>query len=101
MYALVYTKEFLKQLKKLDKNIQRRIILSLERIRPHARVKKLVGNPYFRLRVGNYRIIIDILQNQLIIYILEVGHRKRLRPKSKQGSRVLKFLGGLSPPTSS
>ncbi len=80
VYTLVYTDEFLKQLKKLNKETQKRIISTLERIRirPYPYVKKLVGNPYFRLRAGDYRIILDIKEDKLIIYVLEVGHRKNI-----------------------
>ncbi len=69
-----------KQFSKIEKEIQSRIVNSLERckVRPHSYVKKLQGNPYFRLRVGDYRIILDIKDNQLIILILELGHRKHI-----------------------
>ena len=80
MFELVYTDEFLKQARKLPKEVQKRIISAIERtrIRPQSHVKKLVGNPYFRLRVGGYRVILDIKENKLIIYVIEVGHRKNV-----------------------
>jgi mRNA interferase RelE/StbE len=80
MYTLVYAEEFLKQMRKLDKGTQKRIISTLDRIkiRPYPHVKKLVGNPYFRLRVGNYRVILDIKEDKLIIYVLEIGHRRSI-----------------------
>jgi mRNA interferase RelE/StbE len=80
MFKIIYSKTFLKQIKKLPLNIQKRIFNSLERcrIRPQAYVKKLVGIDYFRLRVGDYRIILDIKSGELIIYVLQVGHRKKI-----------------------
>lgn len=83
MYSLIYSKEFLKQLRKLPKQVQIRIISTLERIkiRPYPHVKKLVSNPYFRLRVGEYRVILDIVKNKLMILVLEVGHRKNIYKK--------------------
>ena len=80
MYDLIYTEKVKKQLKSLDKNLSFRIVESLERckVRPHSYVKKLQGNPYFRLRVGDYRIILDIKDNELIILVLELGHRKHI-----------------------
>lgn len=79
-YDLIYTQKVLKQLKKLDKPLQERVINTLERcrIRPHSYVKKLVGNPYFRLRVGEFRIIVDIKDDKLHIMVLELDHRKRI-----------------------
>ena len=84
MYQLIYSEEAFKQLKKLDKEIQKRIISTLERIRirPYPHIKKLVGSPYFRLRVGDYRIILDIKENKLLIFIIEVGHRKNIYKKT-------------------
>jgi len=80
MFELVYTEQFLKQLKKLAKLIQKRIVSTLERIRirPYPNVKKLVDCHYFRLRVGDYRVILDIKKDKLIIYVLEVGHRRNI-----------------------
>ncbi len=80
MYELIYSEKSVKQLEKLDKKIQERILATIERcrIRPHPFVKKLVGNPYFRLRVGNYRVILDIQENKLIIFVIELGHRKNI-----------------------
>ncbi|MEA3513995.1 MAG: type II toxin-antitoxin system RelE/ParE family toxin [Nanoarchaeota archaeon] len=69
-----------KQLSKLPLYVQNRIVSTLKRcqIRPHTHVKKLVGSKYFRLRVGDYRVIMDILNNKLIIHVIEVGHRKNI-----------------------
>lgn len=80
MYSLIYSRGSLKQLKKLDHQRQVRIISTLERcrIRPYAHVKKLVGCPYFRLRAGDYRVIMDIRDNELRIFIIEIDHRKKI-----------------------
>lgn len=80
IYELVYSDEVRKQLKKLNKILQERIIFTLERIRlrPYAHIKRLVGNPYFSLRVGDYRVILDIKDDKLIIFVIEVGHRKNI-----------------------
>jgi mRNA interferase RelE/StbE len=83
MHTLIYSDKILKQLKKLDKLLKKRILLTLERIRirPYAYVKKLVGVPYFSLRVGDYRIILDIKDNKLLIFVVELGHRKKIYKK--------------------
>ena len=81
MYEIVYSPGALKTLEKLDKNIQERIINALERlrIRPESYdIKKLVGMPGYRFRVGDYRVIIDIDKNRLLILVLKIGHRKNI-----------------------
>ena len=80
MYILIYSQDAVKQIKKLPKNIQQRIISTLERcrIRPYAHVKKLAASNYFSLRTGNYRVIMDIQDDKLRILVIELGHRKNI-----------------------
>ena len=80
MYAIEFSQIAEKQLFKLEENIQKRIIATLERIRirPYAHIKKLVGIPYFALRTGHYRVILDIYEKRLVIYVLELGHWKNI-----------------------
>ena len=53
-------------------------VLERIRIRPESFVTKLVGDPGFRLRVGEYRIIIDIDKEKLLILVIKIGHRSRI-----------------------
>ena len=79
-YEIIFSDKALRQLKKMEKNIQERIIAVLERIRirPETYVTKLVGDPGYKLRVGDHRIIMDIDNKILRILILKVGHRKNI-----------------------
>jgi len=80
MYEIIFSKEAKKQMLKLDNQIQERIFIALEKLkfRPEARLKKLVGEDGFRLRVGNYRVIVDIERKKLFVLVLKVGHRKNV-----------------------
>lgn len=80
MYSLTYSESALKQLKKLAKEAQIRIISALERIRirPYNHILRLVGSPYFRLRVGDHRVILDIKEEKIMIFVIEIGHRKNV-----------------------
>lgn len=82
-YRIVFSDFADKQLDKLPEEIQKRIVSTLRRckIRPYPHVKKLVGSKYFRLRVGDYRIILEIIDNILIIHVIELGHRKNIYKK--------------------
>lgn len=79
-YEVGFTQPALKQLKKLDRAVQARIIAALERIRirPEAYVTKLVGDAGYKLRVGDYRMIMDIDRARLHILVLKIGHRKNV-----------------------
>ena len=80
MYEIEFSKTAEKQFNKLNKEVRTRIISTLMRIRirPYAHVKKLVASPYFALRVGEYRVILDIQKQKLIVYVIEVGHRSSI-----------------------
>jgi len=78
MYEVIFSDTALKQFKKLNRDLQQRITNSLERIiiRPESYVKRLVGEPYYSFRVGDYRLILDIQRDKMIIFIIIIGHRK-------------------------
>jgi len=40
-----------------------------------ANVKSLVGRPGFRLRVGDWRVILDIDEGRLVVLVLQIGSR--------------------------
>ena len=83
IYRLETTAQFDKQLKKLDKASQKQIVgYLLKNVdnaeNPRAFGKALVGNykGLWRYRVGNYRIICHIQDDECIVLALEAAHRK-------------------------
>lgn len=83
MYKIIFSSKYEKQFAKLNKEIQSRLIKTIERIkfRPFKFIKKLASIPLYALRVGNYRTLLDIKKKELIILILEVGHKKNIYKK--------------------
>ena len=79
-YEILFSDRALKHLKKMERDIQERVITVLERIRikPEKYVTKLVGHPGYKLRVGDYRIIMDIDSKKLQVLVLKIGHRKNI-----------------------
>ena len=84
---VVFTDNAEKQFLKLDKPIQKQIqkfILKLQNLEnPRERGKSLVGNliGFWRYRVGDYRILCRIIDQELIITVVEIGHRKEIYDK--------------------
>ena len=80
MYSIIFSALALKQLKKLDKKLSDRIIAVIDRckIRPYAHARRLVNSRYFRLRVGTYRVIMRIQDNDMYIIVIEIDHRKKI-----------------------
>jgi len=80
VYEIQWTQIAVKQFGRLDKTVQKRIIKKLETIRdnPFFYIIRLVGFGLYKIRVGNYRIIISIEKNTLVILVLKVGHRSKI-----------------------
>ena len=80
MYEIIFSDSSREQFAKLEKTIQKRIIKALERvkIRPEIYFTKLLGDPAYKLRVGDYRVIADIDNLKLRILIIKVGHRRNI-----------------------
>ena len=78
MYDFILTDKAKKQLNKFPSNLRNRIGIVFERIkiRPYHFVKRKQGTPYYILRIGEHRAILDIKNNKLIILVLEIGYRK-------------------------
>ena len=73
------TERFIKDLNRLDKNIQKRIIMVLYKLRDGESVdlRKLRGtDDEWRIRVGVYRIRIKITEKGIKVYALRVLHRR-------------------------
>lgn len=74
----------LKQLRKLDKPNARRIIDYLRETAsgedPRSRGQGLTGNlaGFWRYRVGNYRILASIEDDELLILAITIDHRARI-----------------------
>lgn len=81
---VVYSEPCLKQLRKIDKPEAKRIICCMKEIEmldnPRSRGKALVNNlkGLWRYRVGDWRIICDIVDEEIIINVLELGHRREI-----------------------
>jgi len=56
-------------------NLKTAIFSLAENPRPNG-YRKLKGRPGYRLRVADYRIIYDIIDNDLIVNVINIGHRK-------------------------
>lgn len=78
VFEIVWSDSAARQLKKLDRSVARRIFAKVGELgeNPFPHVRKLVNSPYYRLRVGDYRVILDVQQEVLRILVLKVGHRE-------------------------
>jgi mRNA interferase RelE/StbE len=79
-YELIIKPTVEKSLDKLPPPTRRRIVDAMKELRSDPRpsgVVKLAGDEdCWRIRVGNYRVVYEIHDRQLIILVLRVAHRE-------------------------
>jgi len=81
VYEIFFHNRAQKTFNKLDLSVKKNIKKGLEKLKQNPFIgKPLVGNlsGLWRLRVEKYRIIYQIKQNELIVYLLDIGHRKNI-----------------------
>ncbi len=83
IWQVIWSEKSVKQLEKINKKDSQRIF---ERIQdyikdPFSSVSRLTNSPFFRLRVNNYRVVLDLQQNKMIIFVIEVDHRRKIYKK--------------------
>ena len=84
-FEVRWTQTSLKSLKNLDKQVQARIIERLEDLAlsadPSTHVKRLAGVNLYSLRVGDHRVILSIERKQMVVFVIEIGHRRNIYKK--------------------
>jgi mRNA interferase RelE/StbE len=77
-YKVIFTKSVKKDFRKIPKLEVSKILNEIEELAKNSRsskTKKLKGEKLYRLRVGNYRVIYDIQDNLMLIFVVKLGHR--------------------------
>lgn len=80
MYQIEYTRDALKALKAMPRNVSLQIrgkleLLATDPFAANNNVRKLVGREAYRLRVGDWRVIYEIEGGRLVIHVLTVAPR--------------------------
>ena len=84
-YKVIFTEVAKKQLKKMDKSVSSLIIgwieknlVNCENPRQHGKGLTANRTGQWRYRIGNYRVLSEIDDKNIIILIIEIGHRKEI-----------------------
>ena len=85
IYRIVTTDTFDKSFKKLDKQTQKIIkswidknLINCENPRLHGKGLTANRRGQWRYRVGDYRILAEIQDNELVLIFVDVGHRSHI-----------------------
>ncbi len=80
MYEIRFDKKALNFLNKLELDIKKRIWNKLQECKkePFRYLKHLTEIKGYKLRVGDYRLIIDVQEEIKVLYVEKIGHRKNI-----------------------
>lgn len=80
MYEVIFDKKALHFLNKLDEITRKRIWNKIQecKLEPFRFLEHLEDIRGYKLRVGDYRVIIDVQENIKVLFVLRVGHRKNV-----------------------
>lgn len=80
MFQIELTHEAKKDLKKLEKKRAEIILRKIYSVRktPLHYIERLVGITLWKLRIGDYRAILQLNTKERKISVLKIGHRKKI-----------------------
>ena len=81
-YWVVLSLSATRELRKFDPDVRRRIQAVLELLaenpRPPAATRLVGGAGEWRVRTGDYRVIYEIHEGRLLVFVLRMGHRREV-----------------------
>ncbi|MFH1424349.1 MAG: type II toxin-antitoxin system RelE/ParE family toxin [archaeon] len=85
-YSISLSDKATKQLKKLNKAVVRRIIDKLKTLssEPYSKTLPLQDSEFRRLRIGDWRIILDIADDLKEVFVVLVGKRENIYEELEQ-----------------
>jgi len=81
-YRVTLAPSAARQLRKFDPDVKRRLQAASELLaidpRPPAATRLVGGSGEWRVRTGNYRIVYEINDNELVVLVLRMGRRREI-----------------------
>ena len=79
-YTIKWRPRSLKELRKLPRETAIRLVkrVNLAKANPKHLLERLAGDPGYKVRAGNYRAIVDVIEEEKVIAVRVVGHRKNI-----------------------
>ena len=84
-YSVEWHPKTRKFLKKLPNDISARIVLKVKEVQedPFRFLEHYEGKDYYKLRVGDYRLLIDIDFKNKVLLVQVIGHRSNIYERGK------------------
>lgn len=79
-WTAVWSEKAKKDLTRLPKTDVQRILLKTSDVEedPFSYLERMASSPYYKFRVGMYRIIVDVVNEKLILHAVKVKKRSKV-----------------------
>ena len=79
-WTAVWSDKAKRELAKLADDDVKRILLKTSDVEedPFSYLERLINLPYYKFRVGMYRVIVDVVNKKLILHMVKVKKRSRI-----------------------
>lgn len=79
-YSIIFSENAAKTVKKLNVEDREAMLKKIASLRenPFPMLKKLAGSKFWRLRMGKYRAIIDIIVKGQILFVVKIDKRDKV-----------------------
>ena len=81
-YRVILAPSAARQFRKFDPDVRRRLQAAIEVLavdpRPPAATRLVGGSGEWRVRTGNYRIVYEINDSEILVLVLRMGHRREI-----------------------
>jgi mRNA interferase RelE/StbE len=84
-YRVIFRKSVAQDLRSIPNRDLRKILTTIESLSEGPQpsgVEKLSGQDRYRIRQGNYRIVYEINDKEVVVVVVKVGHRKDVYRRS-------------------
>lgn len=80
MWTVTYSNTAVKALRRMPRNVATRIRARIDQLAtdpyaPDNNLTKLQSSDYYRLRVGDWRVVYELINDELVINIITIGSR--------------------------
>ena len=79
-YTAVWSRKAEKELAKFPTEDTKRILLKTSDVEedPFSYLERMSNSPYYKFRVGMYRVIVDVVNEKLLLHMVKVKKRPRV-----------------------
>ncbi|HVQ44873.1 MAG TPA: type II toxin-antitoxin system RelE/ParE family toxin [Candidatus Saccharimonadia bacterium] len=81
LYSVTFRASAARELRKLPISVRKQVSELIDSLthdpRPHG-VKKMTGVDAWRIRIGDYRVVYSVMDQQLVVEIIKIGNRREV-----------------------